>query len=30
LLQSFHSNGTSLCCYENYDEIVDYFEVKAC
>jgi hypothetical protein len=29
-LLSFRSNGTSLCCYENYDEIVDYFVVKAC
>jgi hypothetical protein len=29
-LQSFCSNGTSLCSYENYDDDVDYFVVKAC
>jgi hypothetical protein len=25
LLQSFSSNSTSLCCYENYMDDVDYF-----
>jgi hypothetical protein len=27
LLQSFNSNSTSLCCYENYIDDVDYFVV---
>jgi hypothetical protein len=30
LLLSFHSNATSLCCYENYEDDIDYFVVKAC
>jgi hypothetical protein len=29
LLQSFSSNSTSLCCYENYMDDVDYFVVMA-
>jgi hypothetical protein len=29
LLQSFHSNSTSLCCYENFMDDVDYFVVMA-
>jgi hypothetical protein len=29
LLQSFRSNSTSLCCYENYMDGVDYFIVMA-
>jgi hypothetical protein len=24
-----HSNATSLCCYENYEDDIDYFVVKA-
>jgi hypothetical protein len=27
---SKRSNGTSLCCYVNYDDDVDYFILKTC
>jgi hypothetical protein len=28
-LLSFHSNSTSLCCYVNIEDDIDYFVVKA-